>query len=122
MALRQDHQGLPNVSVLGQVAGGASAARDAGHLDAILDLSREEARGCLWAWGRDSLSVKAATERSAALVHRAAHRGRQRQGERQKAVYLLEQWAVLRQAFQAVQQARRDESELALGPRVRWAS
>ena len=88
----------------------------------ILDLSREEVRGCLWAWGRDSLSVKAATERQAALAHWAAHRGQQ--GERQKAVYSVEQRAVPQPALQAVPQALRGESELSLGTalRVRWAS
>jgi len=97
-----------------------------GRWDANLDLSRVEARGCQWAWGRDFLSVKAATERQAVLVHWAAqHPGRQRQGAQQKAVHLPEQRAVPQPALQAVPQALRgEESELALGPAlpVRWAS
>jgi hypothetical protein len=59
------------------------------------------------------------------LVHWAAqHLGRQRQGERQKAVYSLEQRVVPQPALQAVPQALRGESESPLGAvlRVRWAS
>jgi hypothetical protein len=96
-----------------------------GRWDANLDLSRVEARGCQWAWGRDCPSVTAATGCQAALVHWVAqHPGRQRQGEQQKAVYSLEQRAVPQPALQAAPRALRGESELALGPAlpVRWAS
>jgi hypothetical protein len=67
----------------------ASAGQDVGHSNANPWPSLAEARGCPSAWGRDSLSVKAATERPVATVVRAAteqHRVRRR-GERQKAVY-----------------------------------
>jgi len=117
--------------VLGRVAVGASAARDAGRLDAIPGLRQGEVRDSPWASGRDFPSATAEPERPLSPEpqnDREPRRAQLPQDALPKAAYrlvlLVSQvlrvgWVypvAPRQALLASQQAQADESVLPQAP------